>query len=175
RAAASRSLVTTTRMVMTPPPPVKAAPAQTPALPDLSGVELSGLQGKALLDKTWPTKSEALSVIPKHCFVRDTGRSMRYAARSLAMTLACGALGAGFIPLTVAALPLWVAYAAVTGTVATGCWVVAHECGHGAFSDNKTLQDAVGYVLHSALLVPYFSWQRSHGVHHARTNHMTEG
>lgn len=25
------------------------------------------------------------------------------------------------------------------------------------------------------LLVPYFSWQRSHGVHHSRTNHASEG
>jgi omega-6 fatty acid desaturase (delta-12 desaturase) len=70
---------------------------------------------------------------------------------------------------------VWALYAAVTGTVATGAWVVAHECGHDAFSDNKTLQDTVGYVLHSALLVPYFSWQRSHAVHHSRTNHMEEG
>jgi fatty acid desaturase len=53
--------------------------------------------------------------------------------------------------------------------------VVAHECGHGAFSDNKLVQDTVGYILHSALLVPYFSWQRSHAVHHARTNHVEEG
>lgn len=52
---------------------------------------------------------------------------------------------------------------------------MAHECGHGAFSDNRTLQDAVGYIYHSVLLVPYFSWQRSHAVHHARTNHLTEG
>jgi len=33
----------------------------------------------------------------------------------------------------------------------------------------------VGYILHTILLVPYFSWQRSHAVHHSRTNHITEG
>lgn len=54
-------------------------------------------------------------------------------------------------------------------------WVVAHECGHNAFSNNRTLQDAVGYAYHSLLLVPYYSWQRSHAVHHSRTNHLTEG
>lgn len=54
-------------------------------------------------------------------------------------------------------------------------WVVAHECGHRAFSDNLRLQTAVGYVFHTVLMVPYFSWQRSHAVHHARTNHLSEG
>merc|ERR1719253_2231196 len=90
------------------------------------------------------------------------------------MTAACVALGTQ-IPLKWAFAPVWALYAYVTGTVATGCWVVAHECGHGAFSDNKTIQDLVGYVLHTALLVPYFSWQHSHAVHHSRTNHITEG
>ena len=49
----------------------------------------------------------------------------------------------------------WLAYAAVSGTVWTGMWVIAHECGHGAFSNNRRLQDTVGCLLHSALLVPY--------------------
>ena len=44
------------------------------------------------------------------------------------------------IPLQAAFLPLWLGYAAVTGTVAMGLWVLAHECGHGAFSDNRLLQ-----------------------------------
>lgn len=39
----------------------------------------------------------------------------------------------------------------------------------------RTPQDTVGYILHSLLLVPYFSWQRSHAVHHSRTNHIDEG
>jgi len=137
----------------------------------------SGLEGKALNAKTrtFPSMQEVLKNIPQECFVRDTGKSMAYAVVSTALTLGCGALAYAFLPLQAAYWPLWVAYAFVTGTVATGCWVVAHECGHGAFSDNKTLQDTVGYILHSLLLVPYFSWQRSHAVHHSRTNHVLEG
>lgn len=71
--------------------------------------------------------------------------------------------------------PVWAAYSAVTGTVAMGLWVLAHECGHGAFSTNKKLQDGVGYAIHSLMLVPYYSWQRSHAVHHQYTNHMELG
>ena len=56
-----------------------------------------------------------------------------------------------------------------------GLWVLAHECGHGAFSKDRHLQDAVGYALHSFFLVPYYSWQRSHAVHHQYTNHMELG
>lgn len=56
-----------------------------------------------------------------------------------------------------------------------GLWVLAHECGHGAFSKNKSLQDGIGYVIHSLMLVPYYSWQRSHAVHHQYTNHMELG
>ncbi|CAB1104052.1 unnamed protein product [Ectocarpus sp. CCAP 1310/34] len=151
---------------------VEAAP---PATIDMEGVQLSGLNGLALKPKTFPTKREVMDVIPKHCFVKDTVRSMKYAVLSCAITLSMGGLAAAFLPLKLAMLPAWIAYAVACGTAATGAWVVAHECGHGAFSDNRKLQDAVGYVLHSALLVPYFSWQRSHAVHHAHTNHMEKG
>jgi len=140
-----------------------------------AGQQFSGLNGTPLLTQEWPTKSEVLNSIPKHCFKRDTLKSMLYAGMSTALTLMCGAIGYFYIPMTMSYAAAWLAYGAITGTVATGCWVIAHECGHSAFSDNKTLQDTVGYVLHSLLLVPYFSWQRSHAVHHAKTNHLSEG
>lgn len=79
------------------------------------------------------------------------------------------------IPLQLGAAPLWLVYAIVTGTVAGGCWVIAHECGHNAFHPNRQLERAVGFLLHSLLLVPYFSWQRSHSVHHANCNHLEGG
>jgi len=135
-----------------------------------------GLEGKALQQgKRWPTKGEVLNAIPKDCLVKETGRSMAYAAVSAAQVLICGYLAWKFIPMTAAALPLWALYAIVQGTLGTGPWVIGHECGHNAFCDEQWLQTLVGYVMHTALLVPYFSWQRSHAVHHAKTNHMTEG
>lgn len=93
---------------------------------------------------------------------------------SLGLTLLAYGVGTQ-IPLQLSAAPLWLLYAAVTGTVAGGCWVIAHECGHRAFHPNPRVETAVGFVLHSLLLVPYFSWQRSHAVHHAHCNHLEAG
>jgi omega-6 fatty acid desaturase (delta-12 desaturase) len=93
---------------------------------------------------------------------------------SLSLTLLTYGLGTQ-IPLTVMAAPLWLLYAVVAGTVAGGCWVIAHECGHRAFHPNPRVEAAVGFVLHSLLLVPYFTWQHSHAVHHANCNHMEGG
>ena len=141
-------------------------------------IEASGLNRKALAfphKEDFPSRSAVLGSIPEDCFKKDTAKSLAYAAISTAMTVGCGLLAAAFIPLQATWWPAWLAYAAVNGTIATGCWVIAHECGHNAFSDNRFIQDAVGYALHSVLLVPYFSWQRSHAVHHSRTNHLTEG
>jgi len=65
---------------------------------------------------------------------------------------------------------LWVSYWCVQGCVCTGLWVIAHECGHGGFSDSERVNDVVGWIVHSALLVPFFSWKISHRRHHSNTN-----
>jgi omega-6 fatty acid desaturase (delta-12 desaturase) len=64
---------------------------------------------------------------------------------------------------------LWCLYWFLQGAHCTGLWVTAHECGHGAFSDYPLVNDAVGYVVHTALLVPYYSWKHSHRRHHGNT------
>jgi len=136
---------------------------------------ISGLNGIALKDKEFPNKKQVFDAMPADSWKRDDKISLMYAGISLALTLGTGALAWMFLPLKMAFLPLWALYWYAAGTIATGCWVIAHECGHGAFSDNKLLQDTVGYLFHTALLVPYFSWQRSHAVHHSKTNHIFEG
>ncbi|GME84594.1 unnamed protein product [[Candida] boidinii] len=67
----------------------------------------------------------------------------------------------------------WLTYAITLSLPYTGIWVMAHECGHQAFSDYGVVNDTVGWFLHSYLLVPYFSWKYSHGKHHKATGHMT--
>jgi fatty acid desaturase len=123
--------------------------------------------------------NELRAVIPADCFEPDTATSLGYLSVSTIATALCGAAGISMLsfvnPANPLTWPIWAAYSAVTGTVALGLWVLAHECGHGAFSKNKALQDGIGYVIHSAMLVPYFSWQRSHAVHHQYTNNLELG
>lgn len=68
----------------------------------------------------------------------------------------------------------WVAYWFYQGLTWTGIWVLAHECGHGGFVAQEWLNDTVGFIFHTALYVPYFSWKFSHAKHHHYTNHMTQ-
>jgi hypothetical protein len=142
---------------------------------------LQGMKGKALKwqHEDFPEARELRAVIPADCFESDTATSLGYLSISLVATAVCTAIGVNmlsvFSPNNFLTWPIWTAYSAVTGTVAMGLWVLAHECGHGAFSKNKKIQDAVGYVLHSLFLVPYYSWQRSHAVHHQYTNNIELG
>ena len=121
-----------------------------------------------------PTISGIKKVIPEVCFTRSTSTSLAYLLQSFVIQSLVVAIGF-LIPLNASMIPIWIIYAIVSGTTAMGFWVLAHECGHGAFSDNRVLQTFVGYFLHSALLVPCFSWQRSHAIHHRFTNHISDG
>lgn len=50
--------------------------------------------------------------------------------------------------------------------------VLGHECGHGSFTLSQSVNNFVGFMLHSALLTPYFSWRSSHRRHHIYANHL---
>ncbi|KAB8339218.1 hypothetical protein FH972_022152 [Carpinus fangiana] len=115
--------------------------------------------------------------IPKHCFERSAVTGLYYVARDLVFLATTFYLFNTYathdnIPSKPLYYAAWAFYTFVQGLVGTGVWVLAHECGHQSFSPSKTLNDTVGWVLHSALLVPYFSWKISHGKHHKATGHM---
>ncbi|KZP33567.1 delta-12 fatty acid desaturase [Athelia psychrophila] len=129
---------------------------------------------------------DLLSVIPAHCFKRSALRSSSYILGDvigIAGTYKAASWVAQLItpdvlpdPLlrTAASVSVWALYGFVTGLFGTGLWVIAHECGHQAFSESKAINNAVGWVLHSALGVPYHSWRISHAKHHASTGHCNQ-
>jgi len=125
-----------------------------------------------------PTKKMLRDAIPKECFEYSIPTSLALVVRD---GLVIGSLWyvawnyLNFTGLSALDWLQWNVFWFLSGTALTGWWVLAHECGHGGFSDNELLNDCVGWVLHSLLLVPYFSWKYSHGKHHKNTNHLLDG
>lgn len=121
------------------------------------------------------TIKDIRDAIPPHCFERSYLRSYGYVLRDLVCLGTTFYLFHNYTPL-IQSYPLrcvaWALYTVLQGLFGTGIWVLAHECGHGAFSPSKFVNDLTGWVLHSALLVPYFSWKLSHSKHHKATGHM---
>ncbi|ORY05712.1 delta-12 fatty acid desaturas-like protein [Clohesyomyces aquaticus] len=115
--------------------------------------------------------------IPEHCFKSSYSLSLYYLLRDslLARTLALVAFrlvpNIGFTPLRWVA---WASYGYIQGLVCTGIWVLGHECGHMAFFPSRYLNDAIGFILHSSLLTPYFAWQSTHRRHHIYANNLAK-
>jgi bifunctional Delta-12/omega-3 fatty acid desaturase len=100
-------------------------------------------------------------------------RSLFYLARDIfAVWLLCYVAIKVLQSGSPAKLPVLLLYGFIQGLFFTGLWVLAHECGHDAFSPHRKLNSVVGFFLHSALLVPFFSWKYSHSRHHRYHNHL---
>jgi hypothetical protein len=135
------------------------------------------------------TIQDLLTSIPAHCFQRSTLRSSLYLAGDVVQAALLFYAASWIDPLTanmdvqllnltsqgtrsLVRFVLWALYGFFQGLVFTGVWVVAHECGHQAFSPSKSVNNTVGWIFHSFVLVPYHSWRISHARHHAGTGHM---
>jgi omega-6 fatty acid desaturase (delta-12 desaturase) len=121
------------------------------------------------------TMAEIYAAIPAHCFKPSTLRSMAYAVRDFLYASALLWVATTYIPLLPSSylrFVAWVAYTTAQGIVLTGVWILAHECGHGGFSTSKTLNNVMGLIMHSILLVPYHSWRITHSRHHKATGNL---
>lgn len=123
------------------------------------------------------TIKQIRDAIPAHCYQRSAVTSLYYVFRDIAILASVfyvfhNYVTPEFVPSMPVRVVLWTLYTVIQGMVATGVWVLAHECGHQAFSPSKVLNDTVGWICHSALLVPYFSWKISHGKHHKATGNL---
>ncbi|KAJ9249901.1 hypothetical protein DTO207G8_6381 [Paecilomyces variotii] len=124
------------------------------------------------------TIKQIRDAIPRHCFERPAFTSLYYMARDcIALAVVFAVFyrynTPDFVPSATVRCLSWILYSAIQGLLGTGLWVIGHECGHQAFSRFKVLNDFVGFVCHSFVLVPYFSFKLSHRQHHKATGNIS--
>jgi len=125
------------------------------------------------------TIASALKNIPKDCFKRVMWKSYAYLAFDISQVVFMSYFMQWFWTWS-ACMPFvarqfsYLMCAVWQGTNLASVWVVGHECGHGSFSNSEFVNDLTGFLVHTPLMVPYFSWQQSHAKHHAFCNHMTK-
>lgn len=160
------------------------SPRQSPSSTSLSSLASEAEASGKMLDTYGNefkipdyTIKQIRDAIPAHCYERKALTSLYYVFRDVFWLATIFYVFHNYVtpetvPYKPARVVLWALYTIVQGLFGTGVWVLAHECGHQAFSPSKVLNDTVGWICHSALLVPYFSWKISHGKHHKATGNI---
>jgi acyl-lipid omega-3 desaturase len=113
------------------------------------------------------TLKDVRAAIPDHCFEPSTGRSLSYFFLDIGII-------AGLITIA-ASLDSWLFFPIfwfAQGTMFWALFVVGHDCGHGSFSKYKWLNNLIGHLSHSPILVPFHGWRISHRTHHANTGNI---
>ncbi|KAJ3825402.1 delta-12 fatty acid desaturase [Lentinula raphanica] len=128
--------------------------------------------------------NELHSALPKQLFKKSTMKGLSYVVRDIFLALMLYKLAwsldtiAAILVKLMSVYPtrawilewgLWLLYFNVQGIFLTSLWCLAHEASHGCLSPYTWINDLVGFMLHTFLLVPYFSWKSTHLSHHAST------
>lgn len=113
------------------------------------------------------TLKDLKDAIPEHCFQPSAWRSLSYFFLDIGIIAGLYAIAYSlnswlFFPL------FWFAQ----GTMFWALFVVGHDCGHGSFSKSKWLNNLIGHLSHTPILVPYHGWRISHRTHHANTGNI---
>ncbi len=107
------------------------------------------------------TRRDLRRAIPVACFRPSTARSLGYLLRDVIVLVMLYVLA-----IRVRSPWLLPAFWFAQGTMGWALFVVGHDCGHGSFSRHRWLNDVVGHLTHTPLLVPYHGWRLSHRIHH---------
>ena len=97
------------------------------------------------------------------------GRSLR----ELALTLGpfVGLWAAAWAALSVS---YWLSFglSVINAAFLLRLFCIQHDCGHGAFFNNRTMSDWLGRVLGVLTLTPYDVWKRTHSIHHSGSGNL---
>jgi acyl-lipid omega-6 desaturase (Delta-12 desaturase) len=107
---------------------------------------------------------DVLKTLPRSCFQKSSRKAWASVAFS-SFAVGLGYWSIANLPWFL--LPLgWI----FTGTALTGCFVIAHDCGHRSFAKRRWVNDWVGHFMTLPLIYPFHSWRLLHNHHHAHTN-----
>ncbi|BAT52517.1 omega-3 fatty acid desaturase [Nostoc sp. NIES-3756] len=113
------------------------------------------------------TLQDLKAAIPAECFQPNVSKSLFYFFRDV---LIIGVLYA--IAHYLDSWYFWPIFWLMQGTMFWALFVVGHDCGHQSFSKHKWLNDLIGHLSHTPILVPYHGWRISHRTHHKNTGNI---
>ncbi len=113
------------------------------------------------------TLGQLKAAIPAYCFEPDLGKSFSYLFLDVSVI---GILYA--VAHYLNSWWFWPAFWLMQGTMFWALFVVGHDCGHGSFSKKKWLNNLIGHLTHSPILVPFHGWRISHRTHHLNTGNL---
>jgi acyl-lipid omega-6 desaturase (Delta-12 desaturase) len=107
------------------------------------------------------------NVIPKELYKKNVLRSMLGFLVSYAVYIG-SIIGIAYAPHWSLMIVFWT----LAGLGGWGLHCIAHDCGHGSFSNSKMLNSIIGHLSLIPLLYPFHSWRHVHNMHHGATNHL---
>lgn len=113
------------------------------------------------------TLKDLRNAIPLHCFLPSTKKSLFYFVWDVGII--CGLYA---IASAIDSWFVWPIFWLMQGTMFWALFVVGHDCGHGSFSRHKWLNNLIGHLSHTPILVPFHGWRISHRTHHSNTGNI---
>jgi omega-3 fatty acid desaturase (delta-15 desaturase) len=113
------------------------------------------------------TLQDLKAAIPPECFVPSTWKSLSYFFLDISII---GGLYA--VAHALDSWFFWPVFWLMQGTMFWALFVVGHDCGHGSFSKYKWLNNLIGHISHTPILVPFHGWRISHRTHHQNTGNI---
>ncbi|CAF0805166.1 unnamed protein product [Adineta steineri] len=119
-----------------------------------------------------PTLSEIKTKLPSHCFRSTVRQSMSYVIKDIIYVILTFFIMFQIEKLFKYGYLFFPIYWYIQGTLYTAFFILGHDCGHSSFSSYPLLNDTVGTLLHTWILVPYYAWKLTHNHHHKNTNNI---
>ncbi|HEY9850604.1 MAG TPA: fatty acid desaturase [Leptolyngbyaceae cyanobacterium] len=113
------------------------------------------------------TLSQLKSAIPPQCFEPSIPKSLFYLFLDVSIVSLLYA-----VAYYLNSWWFWPVFWLMQGTMFWALFVVGHDCGHGSFSKKKWLNNLVGHLTHTPILVPFHGWRISHRTHHQNTGNI---